>query len=75
VLVQPSKVKEIKVPAEYMEVERQVLLVQERMVWQRVLCDTNVTKAVVADVQSRLKKKGFPQKRSEIIARFSEPKA
>lgn len=58
-LVEPAKKKKIEVPAKYMEVERQVLLEQERMVWQRVLCDTNVTKEVVENVQTKLKKNGF----------------
>lgn len=58
-LVEPAKKKEIKVPAQYMDVERQVLIEQERMVWQRVLCDTNVSKEMVKTIQTKLKKSGF----------------
>ena len=58
-LVEPAKRIERKVPAKYMDVERQVLIEQERMIWQRVLCDTNVTKEMVKTVQGKLKKSGF----------------
>jgi len=78
VLVQPSKVKENqKFPAEYMELERQVLVCTKKTngFGSGFFAITNVTKAVVADVQSRLEKEGFPQKRQRNIARFfSEPK-
>lgn len=56
-LVTAATSKEIVEPAEYKMVERQVLVQDEQVVWQRVLCDTNLTPDVIKRIQKALKEK------------------
>lgn len=58
-LVSPAFSKEIVVQAEYKEVKRQVLVQAEEIVWQRVLCDTNLTPKVIRKIQDALKAKKY----------------
>ena len=56
-LVTAATSKEIVEAAEYKMVERQVLVHDEQVVWQRVLCDTNLTPDVIKRIQKALKEK------------------
>lgn len=56
-LVTAATSKEIVEPAEFKTVERQVLVEGEKTVWQRVLCDTNLTPDVIKRIQKALKHK------------------
>lgn len=58
-LVTPAVSKEIAIPAEYKMVKRQVLVQQEQVVWERVLCDTNLTPEVIRKIQTALKAKKY----------------
>ena len=54
----PAAQKSVSVPAEYQTVERQVVKTPESVVWRRVLCDTNVTEAIVKQLERKLKDAG-----------------
>lgn len=58
-LVTPATVRENAVPAEYKTIQKQVLVQEEEVVWQRVLCDTNLTHDVIKKIQSRLNEKKY----------------
>jgi hypothetical protein len=58
-LVSDAKEKRTKIPAEYKTVETQSKVSDERLEWQQVLCETNMTKSIVTQVQSALKIAGF----------------
>lgn len=58
-LVTAAITKEIVVPAEYKMVKREVLVQQEQVVWERVLCDTNLTPDVIRKIQAALKAKKY----------------
>ncbi|TWU02238.1 hypothetical protein [Stieleria varia] len=61
-LVSSASEKRVDVPAEYETVKRQVLLHPETLVWQRVLCNTNITPEILKRIQKALKDKGFDPK-------------
>lgn len=44
----------VPIPAQFHTVEKTVISEQSRTGWQRILCETNVTPAVIADLQQRL---------------------
>jgi len=60
--------KKVPVKPEFKIVERQVLVSASRMGWARVLCDTNLTKPVIMDIQDKLKAKKYDtgDKRGEL---------
>jgi len=60
--------KKVPVKPEFNTVERQVLVTPSRMGWARVLCDTNLTKPVIMDIQDKLKAKKYNigEKRGEL---------
>lgn len=62
--------KKVPVKPEFKVVERQVLVTSSRMGWARVLCDTNLTKPVIMDIQDKLKAKKYNcgDKRGELSA-------
>ena len=47
------------IPAEYLTVTKQVAEGASHMEWRRILCETNVTPAIVSDIQTALNAKGF----------------
>ncbi len=57
-LVRPATKKEIKVPAEYTTVTRSRLVSPERIVWQRILCASEMTPEMITAIQTKLKEKG-----------------
>lgn len=60
--------KKIAVKPEFQTIERQVLVKPSRMGWTRVLCDTNLTKPIIMDIQDALKAKKYSpgEKRGEL---------
>lgn len=58
-LVQPAQEKSIQIPAEYKTVTKQQVIEQEHMEWRPILCETNMTRSRISDIQVALKKKGF----------------
>jgi hypothetical protein len=54
-----AKVKRESVPAEYRTITKQVSSGESHMEWRRIICETNVTPALVSDLQTALNAKGF----------------
>jgi outer membrane murein-binding lipoprotein Lpp len=48
----------VKTPAEYAEITKREMVTPSHMEWRQVLCETNITNAVVANVQQALADKG-----------------
>ena len=55
----PASVERQAIPAEYRTVTKQVAEGTSHMEWRRILCETNVTPAIVSDLQTALNAKGF----------------
>lgn len=58
-LVRPAGQQRVAVPAEYGTVERHELVEPARLEWRPVLCQTNITPAVIRQIQSALASQGF----------------
>ncbi len=58
-LVEPAKTVKIKIPAEYKTITKKVKVSDGKLVWRRVLCETNMTPATIARIQRALKRAGF----------------
>ncbi|MES2883876.1 MAG: peptidoglycan-binding domain-containing protein [Pseudomonadota bacterium] len=57
-LVVPAGTMSVPVPAQYQTVTRRELTTPARAEWQRVLCETNFTPALVQSLQEALKREG-----------------
>ncbi len=57
-LVEPAKAQRSPIPDELMKVERTVKVSDGGVEWRQILCDTNMTREVIADIQSKLKAAG-----------------
>lgn len=57
-VVSNANEKRTKIPAEYKTVTKRKKVSDERLEWRQVLCETNMTKEIVAQVQGALKKAG-----------------
>ena len=57
-VVAPAKPERSPIPAELVEVERIVKVQDGGLEWKQILCETNVTREVVADIQSALQQAG-----------------
>ena len=57
-VVSDASEKRSKIPAEYKTVTKRKKIADERLEWRQVLCETNITKDLVAQVQGALKKAG-----------------
>lgn len=58
-LVSPAKETRVDIPAEYATVSKRVKISDEKLAWRSVLCETNTTKELLADIQTALQKAGF----------------
>ncbi len=58
-LVSPATEKRTKIPAVYKTITRQELVEEGRMEWRSILCETNMTRSRIKDIQRALKKKGY----------------
>ncbi len=58
-LVSAPQENRISIPAKYQTVTKRIKTGEERLEWKRVLCQTNMTKEVIAGIQSALMKRGF----------------
>lgn len=69
-MVQPPQERRVPVPAEYQTIERQVLVSEGTAAWKSILCETNTTPGIVADIQRALLAKGFnPGKIDGVLGR------
>lgn len=58
-LVKPAGQQRVPVPPEYGTIERRELVEPARLEWRPVLCQTNITPAVIRQIQSALAAQGF----------------
>jgi len=58
-LVTPSKEVRTPVEAEYKTIEKRKKIAASSMAWQRILCQTNMTKDVIAKIQSALNERAY----------------
>lgn len=64
-MVSPAITKKIVIPAQHKTIRKQVLVRAEEVVWQRVLCDTNLTQDLIRKIQSKLHAKKYDCGRSK----------
>ena len=55
----PASVQRETIPAEYSNVTKQVSEGQTVMGWRRIICETNITPALISDLQTALNAKGY----------------
>jgi hypothetical protein len=58
-MVEPARESRVSLPAEFQTVTKRVKVSNERLSWQPILCETNVTEDVIANLQQALSSKGF----------------
>ncbi len=58
-VITKADVVRTKIPAEYKTVETRVKVHGKRLEWRQVLCETNMTKEIIAAVQEALQKAGY----------------
>lgn len=58
-LVSAAEEKRIQVPAVTEMVSKQVKVADSRLEWRRVLCETNMTKGIVTNIQKALTREGY----------------
>lgn len=58
-LAQPEQTRTIPIPAEYATVTKKVLISDGHMEWRSILCETNMTRNKISEIQRALMKKGF----------------
>ncbi len=58
-LVSPATEKKIEIPAKMQTITQRVKVEDERLEWRRVVCETNMTPAMIREVQSALKAAGI----------------
>lgn len=58
-LISKAAEKRTKVPAEYKTVSKRLKVGDERLEWRQVLCETNMNKSIIAQLQKSLKNAGF----------------
>lgn len=58
-MVTPPQEKRITIPAEYQTISRTKQVSDGQMEWRRVMCETNLTRDVISDIQSALQKTGY----------------
>lgn len=57
-LVSPAQEQVTQIPAEYRSVEKRELVKDGYMAWRSILCETNMTRSRIADIQRALKEAG-----------------
>lgn len=58
-MIEPPREQRVSLPAEFQTVTKRVKVSSERLSWQPILCETNVTQDIIARLQQALKTKGF----------------
>ena len=58
-LVKPAGKKIIPISAEYQTVTKKVKITEGKIVWKRVMCETNINPSIVAKIQAALRKAGY----------------
>ncbi len=58
-LVKPPQEQKVEIPASYETVVKRSKVSEEKLTWQEVLCEENMSQAVVADIQQKLSDQGY----------------
>ncbi len=58
-LVSAPQEKRIEIPAKYTTVTKRIKVADQRLEWRPVLCQTNMTRELISEVQRALKSAGF----------------
>lgn len=58
-LLSEASEKRTKIPAVYQTIQRQELVEEGRMEWRSILCETNMTRSRIKQIQQALKAKGY----------------
>lgn len=58
-LVEPASHREVEIPAKMSTLSKRVKVGDEQLEWRQVLCETNMTKDIVMQVQTALRDEGF----------------
>lgn len=58
-VIKPASSTEIVVPAEYKTISKQIQTSAESLEWREVLCDVNMTRKLVTELQRKLHKEGY----------------
>ena len=58
-VIKPASSYEVVVPAEYKTVSRRVKTSDEKLEWREVLCDINMTRELVTELQQKLHQAGY----------------
>lgn len=59
ILVEPERPEYRTIPAQYETITKTKTIEAERLEWRRILCETNVTPAVIMSLQNALNKNGY----------------
>jgi len=69
-VIEPERKETIKIPPKYQTLTKRVKTVDEKLMWKSILCQTNMTKNVVLDLQRALKARGYnPGKLDGVVGR------
>jgi len=58
-LVEPAKVERVQIPPKYDYITRKIKIRDEKFLWVKVLCKTNMTRDMIMKLQKALKEKGY----------------
>lgn len=58
-MIQPERQVVVPVPPQYGTIRKEVMVSEGRMVWQRVLCETNLSPDVIRRIQEALSQRGY----------------
>ncbi len=58
-MVSPPQEKRVEIPAKYTTITKRIKVADQRLEWRPVLCQTNMTRELVSEVQRALKTAGF----------------
>ena len=58
-MVSPEYERTTPIPAQYQTVSKRIKVTEDRVDWQEILCETNMTEAKVSDIQRALAQTGF----------------
>ena len=58
-MVSPEYQRTTPIPAQYQTVTKRIKVTEDRMAWEEILCETNMTQSRVSNIQSALAHAGF----------------
>ena len=58
-MISPEYQRTTPIPAQYQTVTKRIRVTEDRMAWEEILCETNMTQSKVSNIQSSLAHAGF----------------